>query len=848
MSSSPVPASATPTNDGSRAGYLREQRERHGRRAIAALPVEHPREFATALGRVTVELWGPPGIAVGQSQAWLPSFSCPLARNALEWILRGRVAEVADLLVVPHTCDSLQALAAQVIDLGAGDVPAVTFYHPRNDDPLLRATFVRDELARFRTALERRLGPIADEALSGAVALHRESDRLARRLLDEGPREGLGEAERYGLLRRREWTWVEDQIAALGAALDRPAVPPGSRRGVPILLSGIVPEPPGLLDALADSGLRVAADDLAGLGRRIPERLPPPTGDPIQDLAARYESLAPCSTRTGHLERRIDHVVSRARAAGVRGALFVVISRCEPELFDLPQLREALRGAGIPSAVIETELEASLPGSLRTRIEAFAESVTGGDGPTAFPAAAPLRDPASLRGIPLRVSTPSTFRKAHHLLEARLAGPAVLAVQSFRRLRKLGRKPPPAPFGPPLRASVALRGILEQYYLEGRTADGARPVAWVTSGAPVEILRPLGYYVAYPENHAAICAARKKAQGLCEAAEQEGYSRNLCSYARTDFGMVISGRTPVGRVPRPDLLVTCTNICQTVAGWYRVLSRRLGVPLVVIDTPFLQGGLQPHHVRYVRRQIEDFAAVAERVAGRTLSMNRLDETVGLAQEASMLWGECLEMGRRRPAPWFGIEAFLYMAPMVILRGTDVPIRFYRALLAELRERVGRGVAGVEGERIRLLWDNLPVWSELRRMSELLGRYRANFVAATYTHAWSDCADLLQPGDPFESAARTYASVLLNRDLATRARELADIGRRFGADGAVFHADRSCKPYSLGQHGLRERLAARHGLPGLVVEMDHSDPRDVAGEASANRMEAFLEGLGGVGES
>jgi hypothetical protein len=52
----------------SRRAYLLEQRERHGRRAVAALPVEHPREFATALGRLTVELWGPPGVALAAMQ------------------------------------------------------------------------------------------------------------------------------------------------------------------------------------------------------------------------------------------------------------------------------------------------------------------------------------------------------------------------------------------------------------------------------------------------------------------------------------------------------------------------------------------------------------------------------------------------------------------------------------------------------------------------------------------------------------------------------------------------------------------------------------------------------------
>ncbi|NMC70259.1 MAG: 2-hydroxyacyl-CoA dehydratase [Myxococcales bacterium] len=365
------------TGRGSRRQHLREQRERHGRGAVAALPVEHPREVATAAGRVTVEIWGPPGVAPGRSQAWLPSFACPLARNALEWILRGEVRAVAELLVVPHTCDSLQALGSQVLDLGAGGgLPAVTFYHPRTLDPAARASFLRDELRRYRAALEQRLGRIGEEALAWAVERHREADRLARRLLDEGPREGLSEPERFALLRRREWLWVEDQVAAFRAALERPALPPerfGDR--VPILLSGIVAEPPGLLEELDGAGLRVAVDDTAALGRRLPELLPPATGEPLEDLARRYEALGPCSTRTGDLDARIARVVERARRAAVRGALFVIVARCEPELFDLPALRAALREAGVPSATIETDLEAGWPAAMGTRLEAFAESL-----------------------------------------------------------------------------------------------------------------------------------------------------------------------------------------------------------------------------------------------------------------------------------------------------------------------------------------------------------------------------------------------------------------------------------------------------------------------------------------
>ena len=37
---------------------------------------------------------------------------------------------------------------------------------------------------------------------------------------------------------------------------------------------------------------------------------------------------------------------------------------------------------------------------------------------------------------------------------------------------------------------------------------------------------------------------------LSDAVEAQGYSRDLCSYARADLGSVVTGRTPVGRIQR----------------------------------------------------------------------------------------------------------------------------------------------------------------------------------------------------------------------------------------------------------------------------------------------------------
>src|SRR5512137_2087616 len=120
---------------------------------------------------------------------------------------------------------------------------------------------------------------------------------------------------------------------------------------------------------------------------------------------------------------------------------------------------------------------------------------------------------------------------------------------------------------PPLKIAPRTKELVARHWLQGRYANGYRKVAWVTSGAPAELLKALDFYVRYPENHAAICGTARVAVDIASEAENAGYSRDICSYARTDFGSVLSGKTPVGRLPKPDLLLTCTNICQTVLQW-----------------------------------------------------------------------------------------------------------------------------------------------------------------------------------------------------------------------------------------------------------------------------------------
>jgi benzoyl-CoA reductase/2-hydroxyglutaryl-CoA dehydratase subunit BcrC/BadD/HgdB len=383
--------------------------------------------------------------------------------------------------------------------------------------------------------------------------------------------------------------------------------------------------------------------------------------------------------------------------------------------------------------------------------------------------------------------------------------------------------------------------IMGRYYLERKALAGEKPVAFVTSGAPVEVLEALDVLTIFPENYGALCGARKVSVTLCEYAEAEGYPADLCSYAK---GHIASSKhpheAPLDGLPRPDMLVCCNNICGTVVKWYEALADYFDCPLFVIDVPFQrQPEPEEHVIQYIATQLEDFIAWCEEQVGREMDDDQLTHTLQLSREAIELWTEIRELGAHRPAPFNAPDLFIAMAPIVVLRGKQMAVDFYRLMKAEVEERIENGVAAVPGERVRLLWDNIAIWYRLFRFYRLFADEGACFVADTYTNAWSMN---LTVADPIMGMVRAYAAPFINQDLKTRSRVVNDLARRFQVDGMVMHANRSCKPFSLTQSGLKDGLRDELDLPTLILEADMTDARLYNEGAIKERVAAFLEML------
>jgi benzoyl-CoA reductase/2-hydroxyglutaryl-CoA dehydratase subunit BcrC/BadD/HgdB len=356
----------------------REYIVRQGRPSLAVLPVVYPKELLTALGVLAVELWGPPGPPRGDAAGRLQTYVCAVARNALAFLQAGH-ADTVDGLLVPHTCDSLQGLATLLTDLGGWPKPVLVFQHPRGGDRPSARRFAEAELRGLAGSVEaiagRRLEP---ERLAWALRLHARIDALRAALLDRRPGLPLDDTERYALLRRGEWLWPEEHLAELEAAAARPS-PAHAAPGIPILVTGYVPEPAGLLSALNGAGAYVAADDYAAVGRRVSRAPLAEGGDPWAVLVDRYFALPPCPTRGADQGARMSHLEALLERSGARGVLVHVQKFCEPELFDVPAIRRTFAARGVPVVVVEGELEREPSAQAETRIEAFVEMLRGGE-------------------------------------------------------------------------------------------------------------------------------------------------------------------------------------------------------------------------------------------------------------------------------------------------------------------------------------------------------------------------------------------------------------------------------------------------------------------------------------
>jgi benzoyl-CoA reductase/2-hydroxyglutaryl-CoA dehydratase subunit BcrC/BadD/HgdB len=354
----------------SRGKYIGEQKERHGRRILGVFPAQYPKEILWAWNILPVEIWDPPAQTT-QADAHLQPYICSVVRTGLELVLRGKWDDL-DGFLFPHTCDSIQNLASIVNDYLGIDKKCYFFYHPKAPYRASSRAYYLEQLRDLAFMLEKRWGPVKREELEKRVIQGREAASLIKEAYDARAAGTLraGNDEFYRVIRQGEFLHPDDFIPLLREFLDDSKG--GSRSGPAVVLSGVLPNPTELLRLLDELNIAVGEDDLLNCSRRL---LIPPVAavDPFEALADSYFLMPPCTTRNASIQERVEHLLDKVERSGATGVIFWMIKFCEPELFDVPQLVEALKRKSIATLVLDAELHQGLSGQMRTRIEAFVE-------------------------------------------------------------------------------------------------------------------------------------------------------------------------------------------------------------------------------------------------------------------------------------------------------------------------------------------------------------------------------------------------------------------------------------------------------------------------------------------
>jgi len=391
-----------------------------------------------------------------------------------------------------------------------------------------------------------------------------------------------------------------------------------------------------------------------------------------------------------------------------------------------------------------------------------------------------------------------------------------------------------------LKTSKDLSQLIKDYYREAyQSKERGIPLAWITSAVPVEIFVAMDVATIFPENNAAACAARQISARFCETTEAKGFSPVLCSYARTNLGSVFEGWDCFSpSLPKPDLLVALYTACITHIKWWETLSGYYGCPLLVMDAAFIpDSDPTPYQKEYFIEQLKELISFIEIHTDKRLDMARLKEVVRLSNLAGELWDKVSSLRKTVPSPIGYTDVFNNMMPSLTLAGTQIAVDHYKKLLAEVEERVEKGISALTEEKYRLIWEGFPLWYNLGLLNYLedLG---AVVVTDLYSENWTGLMDTSL--DPLMSLTNRY---LPDHTTALSIEAKIDRYKRkieeYHVDGIIFHFNRSCRWLSLGQLDVIKSLKEEVGIPVMFFESDHNDPRGYSDSEIKLRLDSFI---------
>jgi benzoyl-CoA reductase/2-hydroxyglutaryl-CoA dehydratase subunit BcrC/BadD/HgdB len=199
-----------------------------------------------------------------------------------------------------------------------------------------------------------------------------------------------------------------------------------------------------------------------------------------------------------------------------------------------------------------------------------------------------------------------------------------------------------------------------------------------------------------------------------------------------------------------------------------------------------------------------------------------------------------------------------MMPAVSLKGTQEAVDFYKMLVDELEDRLKRGIMAVPVEKLRLLWDNIPMWYYMQ-IFNYVEQKGAVVVVSPYVQGFggnmltgtgiSEQAQTMltwrEPNtldEAIREVAKEYLRSSLRHNLPSKIRQFSQIVKDYSVEGCLIHSNTGCKNLSCSRLDLISAVEKETGVPSTIFQSSNADPRDFNETKTLAQVDKFIDEL------
>jgi bzd-type benzoyl-CoA reductase N subunit len=337
-----------------------------------------PEELITAAGHVPFRMRATGSTSTEESDAYYSSINCSFPRHCFNQALTGEF-KFLDGVVCVNSCDHVR----RIFDNWIRFVPETPFVEvmslPRKAGPD-QVAWYRDEINMLREKLEKHFGvAITDKTLWDAIKLHNETRRLQKKLYELRKQEKppITGAETLAVMVAGTAMPKEQYNDMLRELLDElgGAEGPGTHRARLMIVGGILDDP-AYVQVIEEQGGLVVTDSTCFGTRLMWVEVDESLSDPAEALARWYVADRPsCPRFYGEHDNRTKYVIDMCREFNCDGVIGERLMFCDSWLVEHYMLGQDLKAEGIPMLKLDREYVTSGIGQLRTRVQAFLETM-----------------------------------------------------------------------------------------------------------------------------------------------------------------------------------------------------------------------------------------------------------------------------------------------------------------------------------------------------------------------------------------------------------------------------------------------------------------------------------------